>query len=828
MNQHSILAALMLVLGAIRPFSATPSQAADEPKANAKANANDPAPRENKPAVASADTPAAQALSVSCVDKDDKPVAGAEVHLFQSVVAEPARYKHFGPFTSDDQGRITCPRAVVYDGRGHFDRWAYARVSGRLVGIARSVNWKGHSAMNSEFRVQLLPSRSVEGQVTVPEGFDVTQVTVRVRTLDVKTGEGQFDFQSFPRYLPFAGLDTALAEVFERRPDAEGHVHFDDVPMRGRLCLVTEGAGLAETQWRNEDNKFNEPIRLAAPEEGLLTGRIVSPDGGPAVGMNVAAQLSVTPRRRILFLTTFRATTDENGQFAVHGLPETPFVLYVQDPRHQWTARPRERLSIAPGETQDIAVSMEVGVYVSGRVFDPEGKPVDGAAISALADTQEGSSLAGDMTDRDGRYRLRLPSGRARLYFNALPDGFVYPNPQIIKRLDITVGQDAVDELNFTIYRNADDAQKAGEAERAAARATAKPAEPDPAVAQRIAAIAQEHAQRETQFRAELNGLRGDDQKARDANDRYFADKQERARDIMFVISEHATDRAAFDGVLLLVEKMGYFLDDSLTEIVLDHHLADSRMGRLCFALRSRGGEAWAARILKTAAEVHPEPKVRGQAIFALGDYYRNQAFPDGRDLPEAKRAALLADAERCYQRAADDFAQMPTPDGKTTLGDKARHELTRLRNLANLKVGRPAPWIAAEALDGKPMSLADFQGQVVLLVFWGSWCGPCMEMVPHERELARRYGGKPFAVVGVNCGDTRDVAKATMERNHMTWRSWWDGDEIRGPIETDYDVPHWPRVFVIDADGIIRAIDPEPDDLDRTVEALVQAAAKS
>lgn len=79
-------------------------------------------------------------------------------------------------------------------------------------------------------------------------------------------------------------------------------------------------------------------------------------------------------------------------------------------------------------------------------------------------------------------------------------------------------------------------------------------------------------------------------------------------------------------------------------------------------------------------------------------------------------------------------------------------------------------------------MSLVDFQGQVVLLIFWGSWCGPCMEMVPHERELAQRYRGKPFALVGVNCGDTRDVAKATMERHHMTWRSRWDGDETRGP----------------------------------------------
>jgi len=275
------------------------------------------------------------------------------------------------------------------------------------------------------------------------------------------------------------------------------------------------------------------------------------------------------------------------------------------------------------------------------------------------------------------------------------------------------------------------------------------------------------------------------------------------------------------------VGDMRYPLDDSLTEIVLDHHLADADMGRLCFALRYRGGEAWAERILTAAAERHPQRDVRGKAAFALGDYYRNEAFPWGREAPEAKKAELLAAAGRRYHQTVAEFAETPTPDGKTTLGEKARHELNRLKNLPNLKIGRPAPPIAAEALDGKPMSLAEYRGQVVLLVFWGSWCGPCMKMVPHERELAERHRGKPFVLLGVNCGDTREAAQATMEQQQMTWRCWWDGEETRGPIETDYDVPHWPRVFVIDAEGVIRAIDPDAKELDRTIETLLEATAK-
>jgi thiol-disulfide isomerase/thioredoxin len=644
--------------------------------------------------------------------------------------------------------------------------------------------------------------------------------------LNIKTGPGVFDYQGFPRHLPFAGLDTALPEIFDKQPDSQGRIRFGDVPVRGSLCLLTAGEGLAEAQWRNDNNVFDEPLRLTVVREGVLTGSVESPEGTPAVGMRVAARLSFTPSSTF-FLSTFKTVTDEQGRFALHGLPGTPFVLSVEDPSHQWVTRPRERLSVANGATKEVAMSMETGVDVSGRVLDPEGKPVEAAFISALADTQEGPGLADDGTDRDGRYQLRLPSGRAKLYFNSLPSGFVYPDPNIIKRLDITAGQGTVKDLDFTVYRNASEAAAAREAKKVEASNAAQRTRPNPAVAARVKTIAQQHAQREREFEAELQVVKHDNQKVKEANERYFADKRERADDLLFVITENATDPAAFEAVLLLVGEMHYFLDDSLTSIVLDHHLADSGMGRLCFALRSRAGEEWAARILRAAAEKHPQHEVRGQAVFALGDYYRGEVFPSGRELPEAEKAPLLASATRLYQQTLDEFADTPTPDGKTTLGEKARHELARLKNLPDLKVGRPAPPIAAEALDGQPMSLADYQGRVVLLVFWGSWCGPCMRMVPHERELAERYHDKPFVLLGVNCGDTRDTAKATMEEQHMTWRCWWDGEETGGPIETDYDVPHWPRVFVIDAEGIIRAIDPEADELERTIDMLLNAETK-
>jgi hypothetical protein len=67
--------------------------------------------------------------------------------------------------------------------------------------------------------------------------------------------------------------------------------------------------------------------------------------------------------------------------------------------------------------------------------------------------SDEGAGLDHDMTDHNGRYDLRIPAGGAKLYFNALPDGFKYPRPQIIKRLDIQPDQTTIENLDFTLER---------------------------------------------------------------------------------------------------------------------------------------------------------------------------------------------------------------------------------------------------------------------------------------------------------------------------------------------------------------------------------------
>ena len=115
----------------------------------------------------------------------------------------------------------------------------------------------------------------------------------------------------------------------------------------------------------------------------------------------------------------------------------------------------------------------------------------------------------------------------------------------------------------------------------------------------------------------------------------------------------------------------------------------------------------------------------------------------------------------------------------KTTLGKEAADKLDVMVNLA---VGRPAPEIEGTDMHGKPLRLSDFKGKVVVLNFWGTWCGPCMALVPQERNLVARLKYQPFAFLGVNCKDNRETAQGDGSRRNdlaelvrRRRRSWAD-----------------------------------------------------
>ena len=98
--------------------------------------------------------------------------------------------------------------------------------------------------------------------------------------------------------------------------------------------------------------------------------------------------------------------------------------------------------------------------------------------------------------------------------------------------------------------------------------------------------------------------------------------------------------------------------------------------------------------------------------------------------------------------------------------------------------------------------------------------------MYPHERSLVKRLEGKQFALLGINSDPKENVQKA-LERENITWRSWWDGGNTSGPIATAWNVRGWPTTYVLDPKGVIRFKNVRGEKMDAAVDQLLAETTK-
>lgn len=374
-------------------------------------------------------------LIVRCVQENEEPVEYAEVYVFQN---DGEKYVQSGPFTTDMAGEVYCGKAVFHKGEC-YDRWIYARMKGKLVGVSRSVQFPGvRKPFNPKSIVTLFPSRSVKGVVEVPDGYDVTKVNVRVNNLNVRTGDKKYDFQSWPRNFRFPNLDTGLKEIFECNPAKDGTFEFHDLPVKGRLGLTTVAQGCGQAQWHSEDWIMEPDAKLVVEPEVPVSGKLKLPDGKPAIGYKVFAQLESGPPYEPSYLASFFAKTSETGEFSIENMPRARFVFYVECDDDTMVFMPKRKLISKVGEPLELDIKLENSILVTGRVTDSKGKPVPSAHLSAVPpDVGSGVGLGGATTDKLGVYQLRVPATKIAIYFNSLPDGFEYPDPQVIKTLDL-------------------------------------------------------------------------------------------------------------------------------------------------------------------------------------------------------------------------------------------------------------------------------------------------------------------------------------------------------------------------------------------------------
>jgi peroxiredoxin len=175
---------------------------------------------------------------------------------------------------------------------------------------------------------------------------------------------------------------------------------------------------------------------------------------------------------------------------------------------------------------------------------------------------------------------------------------------------------------------------------------------------------------------------------------------------------------------------------------------------------------------------------------------------------------------DREAESILESISESRVSKNRETIGDVARGKLFEIRHLG---IGQPAPEIAGRDVNGKEFKLSDYRGRVVVIDFWGDWCGPCRAMYPHVRSLVKKLEGKPFVFLGINSDSVKN-RQSMMKREDITWRFWCDGS-AEGPIHRQWNIRSWPTTFILDANGLIRHRNLRDVGLEKAVEELLAEA---
>ena len=113
-----------------------------------------------------------------------------------------------------------------------------------------------------------------------------------------------------------------------------------------------------------------------------------------------------------------------------------------------------------------------------------------------------------------------------------------------------------------------------------------------------------------------------------------------------------------------------------------------------------------------------------------------------------------------------------------------------------------PAPDFTLKGADGKNHKLSEYRGQVVMINFWASWCGPCRQEMPLLEDMYKKYQKLGFVILGVNVEEDSSKAKGLLKDIPVTFPILFDATN---KVSKQYNVVAMPSTVMVDRSGKMR-----------------------
>ena|GEM_PF-607334 len=179
--------------------------------------------------------------------------------------------------------------------------------------------------------------------------------------------------------------------------------------------------------------------------------------------------------------------------------------------------------------------------------------------------------------------------------------------------------------------------------------------------------------------------------------------------------------------------------------------------------------------------------------------YFKTKALIGKGDLAAAKES--VAALRMIEPRAADSFG----------------NELS-----GKLRIGEEGPTFNTTDVDGKPIDLAKYKGNIIVLDFWATWCDPCLQEFPNVKKTYSKFKDKGVQFIGVSLDDDIEDLRGFVKHEAVEWPQLYDGKRWMGAIPILYHIQTLPTLVVLDRESKVRYVGDDADSVTRIITTLL------